>query len=273
MSLKYLGNTIDIHGGGQDLVFPHHENEIAQSESFTGVKPFVKYWLHNGMVQLGEEKMSKSLGNLVTIKQALEKYSPDAIRIFVLGSHYRGPLTYSEEALEAAERGAERLRQTANNFASGKKTNKKINTESYRQRFIDAMDDDFNTAQALATLFDLAREINKYDSQGIEAREARETLKELSGVLGLTFREREAPPLEAELLAQTAASVYQELNRPAPPAEEQSAEAIIGNLVNLRQELRKAKKWQQADIIRAKLEEAAITLEDTVKGTVWKRKR
>jgi cysteinyl-tRNA synthetase len=273
MSLRYLGETIDIHGGGQDLVFPHHENEIAQSESFTGVKPFVKYWLHNGMVQLGEEKMSKSLGNLVTIKQALEKYSPDAIRIFVLGSHYRGPLTYSEEALEAAERGAERLRQTTNNIVSGKKTNKKINTESYRQRFIDAMDDDFNTAQALATLFDLAREINKYDSQGIEAREARETLKELSGVLGLTFREREAPPLEAELLAQTAASVYQELNRPAPPAEEQSAEAIIGNLVNLRQELRKAKKWQQADIIRAKLEEAAITLEDTVKGTVWKRKR
>ncbi|GAH16146.1 unnamed protein product, partial [marine sediment metagenome] len=105
MSLKYLGNTLDIHGGGQDLVFPHHENEIAQSESFTGIKPFVKYWLHNGLVQLGEEKMSKSLGNLITIKEAVRKYSADAIRIFVLSSHYRSPLTYSEEALEAAEKG------------------------------------------------------------------------------------------------------------------------------------------------------------------------
>jgi len=98
MSLKYLGDTLDIHGGGQDLVFPHHENEIAQSESFTGVKPFVKYWLHNGLVQLGENKMSKSLGNLITIKEAMEKYSADALRIFVLSSHYRSPLTYSEEA-------------------------------------------------------------------------------------------------------------------------------------------------------------------------------
>ena len=109
MSIKYLGDTLDIHGGGQDLIFPHHENEIAQSESFTGKKPFVKYWLHNGLVQLGEEKMSKSLGNLITIKEALERYSADAIRLFVLSSHYRSPLTYSEEALEAVEKGAERL--------------------------------------------------------------------------------------------------------------------------------------------------------------------
>jgi len=111
MSLKYLGNTLDIHGGGQDLIFPHHENEIAQSESFTGTKPFVKYWLHNGLMQLGENKMSKSLGNLITIKEALEKYSVDAIRIFILSSYYRGPLTYYEAALEAAQRGAERLWQ------------------------------------------------------------------------------------------------------------------------------------------------------------------
>ncbi len=104
MSLRYLGETIDIHGGGQDLVFPHHENEIAQSESFTGLKPFVRYWLHNGMVQLGGEKMSKSLGNLITIKEALEKYSADTIRIFALGSHYRSPLTYSEEIIEAAHK-------------------------------------------------------------------------------------------------------------------------------------------------------------------------
>ncbi len=108
MSLKYLGDTLDIHGGGQDLIFPHHENEIAQSESFTGKKPFVKYWLHNGLVQLGEEKMSKSLGNLITIKQTLENYSPDALRIFVLSSHYRSPLRYSEDGFRGGgERGGE----------------------------------------------------------------------------------------------------------------------------------------------------------------------
>ncbi|MDO8687660.1 MAG: cysteine--tRNA ligase, partial [Dehalococcoidales bacterium] len=113
MSLKYLGETFDIHGGGQDLVFPHHENEIAQSESFTGKKPFVKYWMHNGLLRLGEAKMSKSLGNLVTIREALAKHSADAIRIFILSSYYRAPLTYSEETLEAAEKGADRLRQAA----------------------------------------------------------------------------------------------------------------------------------------------------------------
>jgi cysteinyl-tRNA synthetase len=273
MSLKYLGNTLDIHGGGQDLVFPHHENEIAQSESFTGVKPFVKYWLHNGMVQLGEEKMSKSLGNLITIKEALDRYSADAIRIFVLMSHYRSPLTYSEEIVEAAERGAERLRQTANSVVSGHKAGKKIDTEHYRKRFIKAMDDDFNTAQAIAALFDLAREINKYDGEGIEVSDARDTLKELAGVMGLTFREPEAPPLEAELFAQVAASVYGELNRAGAPNETQDAEKIIVNLIEIRNELREAEQWQQADMIRDKLSEAGTALVDTPQGTVWKRKR
>ncbi|MFC1931264.1 cysteine--tRNA ligase [Chloroflexota bacterium] len=273
MSLKYLGNTLDIHGGGQDLVFPHHENEIAQSESFTGVKPFVKYWLHNGMVQLGEEKMSKSLGNLITIKEALDKYSADAIRIFVLSSHYRSPLTYSEEIVAAAEKGVDRLRQTANNITSGRKTGKKIDTEKYRQRFTKAMDDDFNTAQALATLFDLAREINKYDSEGIEANEARDTFKELGVVLGLTFQTPEEAPLEAESFTQILASVYKELNQPAPTNKSLNAEAIIDNLIKLRRELRQAKQWQQADMVREKLDEAGIVLEDTPSGTVWKQKR
>ncbi len=269
MSLKYLGDTLDIHGGGQDLVFPHHENEIAQSESFTGVKPFVRYWLHNGMMQLGEEKMSKSLGNLITIKEALQKYGADAVRIFVLGSHYRSPLTYSEEILEAAERGADRLRQTANNTVSGQKTGEKIDTEQYRKRFIAAMDDDFNTARAIAALFDLAREVNRYDSEGIEAGEARDTLKELGGVLGLTFKVEQAEPLGAELIAQ----VYQVLNLATPPDARQDAEKLIENLIQARKEMREARQWQQADIIRAKLDEAGITLEDTPRGTVWKRKR
>ncbi len=121
MSLKYLGETIDIHGGGQDLIFPHHDNEIAQSESYTGKKPFVKYWLHNGLLRLGEEKMSKSIGNIVSIKETLAAYSADAMRLFVLSSHYRSPLTYTSSALEAAEKGAERLRQTLRAESQGQK--------------------------------------------------------------------------------------------------------------------------------------------------------
>ncbi|HUU65037.1 MAG TPA: cysteine--tRNA ligase, partial [Dehalococcoidales bacterium] len=278
MSLKYLGDTLDIHGGGQDLVFPHHENEIAQSESFTGVKPFVKYWLHNGMVQLGEEKMSKSLGNLITIKEALDKYSADAIRIFVLSSHYRSPLTYSEEIVEAAERGAERLQQTANSVVSGHKAGKKIDTEHYRKRFIEAMDDDFNTAQAIAALFDLAREINKYDSEGIEVGEARDTLKELAGVLGLTFELPEESPIDIESLRQKIISINKQLieaHLKEIPVDrlDTDAEAVLEELMTTRSALRKDEKWQLADYIRARLDEAGINLEDTPKGTVPKRKR
>ncbi len=249
MSLKYLGDTLDIHGGGQDLVFPHHENEIAQSESFTGKKPFVKYWLHNGLVQLGEEKMSKSLGNLITIKEALGKYSADAIRIFILSSHYRSPLTYSEEALGAAEKGADRLRQVVYAEGGVEKVGKteKIDIEPYQQRFIEAMDDDFGTPQALATLFDLAREINRAYEAGYETKEARRTLLKLGNILGLTFKMPE---------------------KPSPDAE-----PFIQLLISTRNQLREAKQWQLADMIRTELDKAGIALEDTPKGTVWKRKR
>ncbi|MCL0091908.1 cysteine--tRNA ligase [Dehalococcoidales bacterium] len=243
MSLKYLGDTLDIHGGGQDLVFPHHENEIAQSESFTG-KPFVKYWLHNGLMQLGEDKMSKSLGNLITIKEALERYSADAIRIFVLSSHYRSPLTYSEEGLEAAERGADRLRQVAHGEGRGEKEG--LDIEPYRKRFIEAMDDDFNTAQALATLFDLAREINRGNEFGYSVVSAQQLLLELADVLGLTLK-----PLKISL----------------------DAEPFIRLLISTRHRLREAKQWQLADEIRAKLGELGIALEDTPEGTVWKHKK
>ncbi len=273
MSLKYLGNTLDIHGGGQDLVFPHHENEIAQSESFTGVKPFVRHWLHNGMVQIGAEKMSKSLGNLITIKQALQNYSADAIRIFVLSSHYRSPLTYSEEILEAAEKGAERLRQTANNPISDGKAGKKTDAEQYRKRFVEAMDDDFNTAQAMAALFDLARDINRYESEGTDATEARETLMELGGVLGLTFAEPEETPLDTEALAQNSAIVYQTLGLPIPTVATDAGDDIAKDLINLRDKLRKDKKWEEADMVRDRLADSGIALEDTPQGTVRKRKR
>lgn len=244
MALKYLGGSLDIHGGGQDLIFPHHENEITQSESFTGVVPFVRYWLHNGLLQLGEDKMSKSLGNLITVKQALERYSPDAIRLFILGSHYRSPLTYSEESLKAAEAGMERLRQAARGRADSA-GEPALDSEPFRQKFIESMDDDFNTAQAIAVLFDLVREINRAREEGLNIAEAQRTLVELAGVLGFTLEEPAKPPLEA-----------------AP---------LVELLIEVRDELRKAKQWQLADRIRSRLADMGIALEDTPKGTVWKR--
>jgi len=277
MSLKYLGQTIDIHGGGQDLVFPHHENEIAQSESFTGKKPFAKYWMHNGLVQLGKEKMSKSLGNLITIKEALERYSADALRIFVLGSHYRSPLTYTEEVVKAAERGAERLRQVAGGDSNTAPGAKGIDIEPYRQKFTEAMDDDFNTAQAVAALFDLAREINRADETGLDAQKARETLQELGGILGLTFQAPEEEPLDAESLRKLALSISDQIVKTdlkgIKVGEPVDAAAIMKYLISLRKELRKARQFQLADEIRHKLGELGIALEDTPQGTVWKRKR
>ena len=241
MSLKYLGNTLDIHGGGQDLVFPHHENEIAQSESFTGVKPFVRHWLHNGMVQMGEEKMSKSLGNLITIKQALKNYSADAIRIFVLSSHYRSPLTYSQEILEASKGGAERLlRAISRDDPTGGK-GESLDAEPYRKRFTKAMDDDFNTPQALATIFDLARAINQAADSSLSFWKARSVLLDLTNnILGLKLE-------SFEFIREPTAEIEQVVNR----------------LIRTRQTLRKAKQWQLADEIRNKLSNLNIILEDT----------
>ena len=248
MSMRYLGETLDIHGGGQDLIFPHHENEIAQSEGFTGVTPFVKYWMHNGFVQLGGEKMSKSLGIFVTLKQALDRFSPDAIRLFILSSHYRSPINFSEEGVAAAEKGIERLRQAA--FADSQRGAGSpagaVDTEAYRQRFIEAMDHDFNSPQALAALFDLAREINRNMDQGSDPRDARQTLRELSGVLGFGFEE---------------------------PEIDLTAKPFIDLLVSLRTELRKERHWQMADRIRTSLKDLGVVLEDTPQGTVWKQEK
>lgn len=244
MSLKYLGDRLDIHGGGQDLIFPHHENEIAQSESFTGKRPFAKYWLHNGLLQLGAEKMSKSLGNLVTIKDALAKYSADALRIFVLSSHYRSPLTYSEEIVEGAGRGAERLRQAAS-AGSGETQEGNLALELYRQRFIEAMDDDFNSAQAVAVLFDLARQINRLVEAGFGAKAGQELLYELAGLLGLKLQ---------------------------APEQSMAAAPFIELLIVTRNQLREAKQYALADSIRTGLAKLGIVLEDKPNGTVWKGK-
>ncbi|MCH7810327.1 MAG: cysteine--tRNA ligase, partial [Chloroflexi bacterium] len=177
MSYRYLGPTLDMHGGGQDLIFPHHENEIAQAEGFTGVKPFVRHWLHNGWLTLDEEKMSKSLGNIITIREALERYGSDGIRIFVMTAHYRAPLAYSEEAMEAGKRAAERLHLAAS-VPGGDGPAADIPGDEYRQRFTASMDDDLNTAGALACLFDLAREINRARDEGRAVDEAQATLRE-----------------------------------------------------------------------------------------------
>ena len=268
MSLKYLGQTLDIHGGGQDLIFPHHENEIAQSESFTGVKPFVRHWLHNGLLQLGEEKMSKSTGKLVTISEALAKYSPDALRLWVLSSHYRSPITYSEENLTATEKGIERLVRAAH-IDIEESTAPAIDTRPYRERFIEAMDDDFNTPQAVAALFDLAREINRGHDEHLHIGKAYKTLWELSGVLGLNLRYEPKSLDEIPLRPLIELAVRYEVD----PKDAKATESIIKLLLNKRAALRTARKWQLADSIRNDLKEIGITLEDTSEGTISRYKK
>ncbi|MFC2047311.1 cysteine--tRNA ligase [Chloroflexota bacterium] len=299
MSLKYLGEALDIHGGGQDLIFPHHENEIAQSEGFTGTKPFVKYWLHNGLLQLGEDKMSKSLGNLITIKEALEKYNADAIRIFVLSSHYRNPLTYSEVTLEAADVGLQRLIEAKYKErdqyaemnrsileARGEKTDNIVPADVYSERFITAMDGDFHTPQAIATLFDLASEINRAFNLGHEVKvlEHHKLFIELTDLLGLILQKptEDEFPLDTKPFTEVSESTIAQLKKEkleyilenvSTDPNAVNAEGYINYLIGLRNALRKANRFHLADEIRSKLEKLGITLEDTPKGTVWKRKR
>ena len=246
MSLKYLGETIDIHGGGQDLIFPHHENEKAQSESYTGVKPFVRFWVHNGLARLSdtEEKMTRSLGNLVSISESLAQHGADTLRLFILGSYYRSPLTYTDEALAAAKRGVERLR-TAARAPSPEDGGAPLDAAPFRQRFVEVMEDDLNTAQAVATLFDLAREVNRARDEGRAIKEAQAVLLELAGVLGLTLSEEERAI---------------------------AAAPFIEALIAVRDELRQAKQFALADGIRSRLEALGVILEDSREGTVWKRK-
>ncbi|MBI1886301.1 MAG: cysteine--tRNA ligase [Chloroflexi bacterium] len=247
MSLKHLGETLDIHGGGQDLIFPHHENEIAQSEAHTGVRPFVRFWVHNGLMRLpeSEEKMTRHLGNLIPIDEVLQRWGSDALRIFVLGSHYRSPLTHSEEALQAASRAAERLRLAAALEGGGNEP--AVDPEPFRWRFVEAMDDDLNSAGALAALFDLAREINRGRDQGRRTDDAQAALRELSGLLGLTLEE------------------------PAGP-DRAGAGPFVDLLVELRDRLRAEKLYELADDIRARLADLGIALEDAEGGTRWRRR-
>ena len=244
MSLSYLGEALDIHGGGQDLIFPHHENEIAQSEAFTGVAPFAKYWLHNGLLRMGDEKMSKSKGNLVTIREAVSRHGADAFRVFILMSHYRSPLTWSEEGLASAARAVQRLvRAAAHDGEAPPRPEEEggLDPQPFRARFESALDDDFNTPQALAVLFDLAHGINRVPAGSADG--ARVALRELAGVLGLTLTAAETGSQEA-----------------AP---------FIELLIQTRSELRAERQYALADGIRARLAELGVALEDTATGTEW----
>ena len=245
MALHYLGPHLDIHGGGQDLVFPHHENEIAQTEAFTGEAPFADHWVHNGLLQIDDGKMSKSFGKLVTVREALAKFSSDAMRLFFLNSHYHSPLAYADESVEGQQRAAERLLKALEIDANGNGGSEAVDPEPFRQRFMTAMDDDLNTPQALAALFDLTREINRGHDENKQIASAQETLRELTGVLGLRLH-----PQEEE--------------------STQSASPFVELLAEIRQELRDAKQWELADRIRDRLQALGVSLEDGAGGTKWR---
>lgn len=252
MNLNHLGEQIDIHGGGNDLVFPHHENEIAQSESLTG-KQFARYWVHNGMLQLGGEKMSKSLGNLVTIEEFRAEHSADVFRILVLNSYYRNPLTFNEDVIAQSEKALERLASALRPALPGAKglaaSNLPAAAETAHSAFIKAMDEDFNTAGALASLFELVRSINQSRAEGAtdaELQPAQAALRELGGILGLR--------LDADLQQGT----------------QQQVAPFIELLLNLRAELRKQKNFALADHIRIQLGELGVMLEDSKEGTSWR---
>ena len=249
MSLRYLDYPLDIHGGGQDLIFPHHENEIAQSEAHTGIQPFAHHWVHNGLLQLGDDKMSKSLGNLVSVEEALERYSADALRTYFLSSHYRSPLQYSDEGSAAMERSMDRFRHALRPVAEAQSVSsgdEELDAAPFRDRFMAAMDDDLNTPQAIAALFDLAREINRERDAGRPVAMAQESLKELGGILGLTFEGR------------------------AVGSGQVAAQPFIDLLVSTRTELRQARQFALADRIRDELAAQGVVLEDTAQGTLWK---
>jgi cysteinyl-tRNA synthetase len=249
MSTHCLGDHFDIHGGGQDLQFPHHENEIAQSEGATGHK-FVNVWMHNGFVRINEEKMSKSMGNFFTIREILERYSPEVVRYFILTSHYRSPLNYSDESLDNAHAGLVRLYTALRGLPEAGIDSARL--APFRERFEVAMDDDFNTPEALAVLFDLAREVNRTRDDNIDqAAGLAAGLRSLGSVLGIL-----AQPAEAFLRA---------------GADAEATDSEIDDLIRQRNEARDSKDWAEADRIRDRLQELGIVLEDGAGGTRWRR--
>jgi cysteinyl-tRNA synthetase len=262
MSGLYLGETIDIHSGGQDLIFPHHENEIAQAEALRG-KPFVNYWMHNGFINIDKEKMSKSLGNFVNIIELLEYYSADAVRLFILQTHYRSPITFTEDAIDQAQVTSDRLfdvilltkiyaRDLGAEEGSLNDLDKSLleKTTKAREDFIIAMDEDFNTSNGFAVVFDYSREVNDYlrkaeQINGMVINKADELFNEFRSVLGL----------------------YEDFNS---YLSMEIVEKLVKLLIEVRGEYRKEKNWEMSDKIRDNLKEAGITLEDNPKRILWK---
>ena len=252
MNLAELGEQIDIHGGGNDLIFPHHENEIAQSECYTG-KEFSRYWVHNGMLQLGGEKMSKSLGNIISIKEFLSKRSADVMRMLVLNGTYRAPLTFNDDTLDAAEKNVERLKSalrpaspSAKGLSAETLSALAAASESAKTNFTDAMGSDFNTAGAIAALFELSKFINTARDNSAtddQLKTAQSTFRELANVLGLKLEEKQG-------------------------SGEQ--ETQVNALIAERNEARKQKQWARSDQIRDQLKEMGVTIEDSKDGTVWR---
>jgi cysteinyl-tRNA synthetase len=251
MCSHHLGGLVDIHGGGADLIFPHHENEIAQSEAFLQQEPFARYWVHNGLLQLGGEKMSKSVGNLVPVQELIDCRRTAAFRLLVLQSHYRAPLTYTDEGLEAAERGLDRIRAALNPdaVAADPAPLDPGTAKQTRAEFEAAMDDDFDTPGAVAAIFTLARAINRSagDPGSADALPAaRETLRGLLDVLGID----------------PDADVDTEVIGAAP---------FIELLLQIREQLRAGKHWAEADAIRNGLNELGIRIEDGPEGATWRK--
>lgn len=250
MSRKYLGKTIDIHAGGADLIFPHHENEIAQSECANGCK-FVNYWLHNGFVTINKEKMSKSLGNFLTIDSMLEKYDANTIRFFILTNHYRMPVEFSDEALASAQAGVKRLLN-----AKQTKIDENLDITKFDEynQFVEAMDDDLNTSKALAVLFELANKANK-DEEG-----AFTVLYKLASALGFSF---EKPTLSENELTEVVIRVSEKLGEKFNSMDE---------ILAYRKKARDDKNWDIADKIRIAFDDEGIILKDSKEGTSWELK-
>ncbi len=247
MTTHCLGNHFDIHGGGSDLKFPHHENEIAQSEAATGEK-FANYWVHAGLINIDEEKMSKSLGNFFTIREVLAKYRPEVIRYFLISSHYRSPINYSQESLEIATQALMRLYGALR----GLPRMAAATDSEYEKRFIAAMDDDFNLPEALAVLFDITHDINRVRAEDeTKALELASILYRLGGVLGLlhddpeTFIRGDIQSIDA---------------------------ALVEALIEQRAAARESKNWPEADRIRQRFIDMGVIVEDTPQGTIWRAK-
>lgn len=256
MARKYLGKTIDIHAGGADLIFPHHENEIAQSECANG-EQFVKYWLHNGFVTINKEKMSKSLGNFLTVDKILEKYDANTIRFFILTNHYRMPVEFSDEALESAAAGVKRLYNAVNEARKMVKLGETIDIKEFDEykAFVEAMDEDLNTSKALAILFDLATKVNKAPNPAGLA-----LLYQLSAALGFNFDKVE---ISEEELKEKINFIAKELGLDFNNMEE---------ILAYRKSARDEKNWELADKIRVVFDKAGIVLKDSKEGTSWEVK-